>query len=176
VVIMGERILCHCRVNPDGHEPGSVLDCTSSLAQPGPSGSAPTTDLEVRQAATIRRQRAAIQDLHRRLASAREYEEAALRVAYRAGARDEDVTAQIAHDRELRRLAAAREDVVSEAYRQTGAVAALAGRLRAAPDDVKMIPVSAVLAALDGVLAGRKGLRLPEFPIEPPAVDAVPAA
>jgi hypothetical protein len=126
-------------------------------------------------AATIRRQQAVIQDLHRKLASAREYEEAALRVAYRAGARDEDVVAQIAHDGEMQRLAVDRDGVVSKANAIVGSVTALAARLRCAPADMKTIPISAVLSALDGILAGRKELRLPDLPAEPAPIAPVQA-
>jgi hypothetical protein len=30
-----DEVLCHCRVNPDGHEPGSVLDCEAPVIRPG---------------------------------------------------------------------------------------------------------------------------------------------
>lgn len=29
------ELLCHCRMNPDGHEPGSVLDCEAPTIRPG---------------------------------------------------------------------------------------------------------------------------------------------
>jgi hypothetical protein len=28
-------LFCHCRMNPDGHEPGSVLDCEAPPIRPG---------------------------------------------------------------------------------------------------------------------------------------------
>jgi hypothetical protein len=31
----GDGLLCHCRVNPDGHAPGSVLDCEAPTIKHG---------------------------------------------------------------------------------------------------------------------------------------------